>query len=123
VQTILVVEDEWAIADWLQALLDDQGYAVVTASNGRQALELISTQKPDLILTDFMMPLMDGAALLQAVRRAGYTSLPVVIISSLPEATIQERCPDHQGFLRKPFRERELLALLGTILGEPPHPR
>lgn len=115
-RTVLVVEDEWAIADWLDALLGDEGYRVLTASDGKRAIELLKTHRPDLVLTDFMMPIMDAPALLAAMKRDGLDGIPVVVMSGLPEATVSERCDGYQGFLRKPFRETELLATLHRLL-------
>jgi CheY-like chemotaxis protein len=117
VRTVLVVEDEWAIADWLDALLVDEGYRVVVASNGKRALELINEQQPDIIVTDFMMPIMDGAALLRALDgHAGVQGVPIVMMSSLPEATVLERCKGYRAFIRKPFREAELLQTISRLL-------
>lgn len=122
-RTVLVVEDEWAIADWLDALLVEEGYHVVVASNGKRAVEILRDQKPDLILTDFMMPIMDGPALLQAIAAdAAMAGVPIVVMSSLPEATVVERCKGYRAFIRKPFREAELLQTLSRLLdsGTPP---
>jgi CheY-like chemotaxis protein len=116
-QTVLVVEDEWAIADWLDALLGDQGYRVLLANNGQRALELLREYKPDLVLTDFMMPIMDGPALIQAMAGDGAAGVPVIVMSSLPEAAVVERCTGYQAFLRKPFRETELLGTIHRVLG------
>ena len=117
VRTVLVVEDEWAIADWLDALLVEEGYHVVVASNGKRAIEILRDQKPDLILTDFMMPIMDGPALLQAIAAdAAMAGVPIVVMSSLPEATVVERCKGYRAFIRKPFREAELLQTLSRLL-------
>ena len=115
-QSILVVEDEWAIADWLQAMLDDAGYRVFTASNGRKALELLAEHRPDLLITDFMMPVMDGPALIRAVRQDGSSNIPVIVVSSLPEATVRERIDGISGFLRKPFSEVDVLRLVSRSL-------
>ena len=67
-RTILVVDDEWAIAEVLESLLSDEGYRVIIANNGRQALERLSEWPPDLIMLDFMMPVMDGRATLEALK-------------------------------------------------------
>jgi two-component system chemotaxis sensor kinase CheA len=117
VRTILVVEDEWAIADWLNALLGDEGYRVLVAHNGVRALDVLKDNQADIVLTDFMMPVMDGAALVEAIRRDEATrDIPVIVMSSLPEQAIAERFPDHAAFVRKPFREDELLRAITKIL-------
>ena len=69
--TVLVVEDEFAIADLLEMVLTDEGYRVLLAANGRQGLErLAEGPRPDLVISDYMMPVLDGAGLIQAMRPA-----------------------------------------------------
>jgi CheY-like chemotaxis protein len=57
---ILVVDDEWLLATWLAEALEDVGYLVQTASDGQEALNYVSTFRPDLVITDFMMPRLTG---------------------------------------------------------------
>ena len=116
-KTILVVDDEWAIAEVLESLLSDEGYRVIIANNGRQALERLAEWPADLILLDFMMPVMDGRATLEAVRKDPKTvDIPVVLMSSLPEETIRERCSGFQMFLRKPVRVATVLDSIEAAL-------
>lgn len=116
-KTVLVVEDEWAIADWLEVLLSERGYHVLAASNGQQALDILHHEVPDLVLTDFMMPFVDGASLVKAMAEDPRTrDLPVVVMTSLLESAVHERLPGHRAVLRKPFREAELFRLLDQIL-------
>ena len=120
-RTILVVEDEWAIADWLNALLGDEGFRVLVAHNGVRALEALKDNAVDAVLTDFMMPIMDGAALVQAIRGdAAMQAIPIIVMSSLPEEAVAERVRGHTAFLRKPFGEDQLLAALAEVLGGDP---
>jgi CheY-like chemotaxis protein len=117
VAVVLVVDDEVGIATLLEDVLQDEGYRVLTASNGRQALERIATEKPDLILSDFMMPMMDGAALVSALAGSpDLTSIPVVLMSSLPEAAIAERCNGHAAFLRKPFSIFDVVEIIAKLI-------
>jgi CheY-like chemotaxis protein len=109
VKHVLVVDDEWAIAELLTDLLGDEGFHVTTAGNGKQALGKISDRRPDLILLDFMMPIMDGPATLRALAADARTAgIPVVMMSSLPEAAVAERASGYRVFLRKPFRIPEV---------------
>jgi two-component system chemotaxis sensor kinase CheA len=115
VRTVLVVDDEWAIADWLSALLSDEGYNAIVASNGKQALDILARAEVDLVLTDFMMPIMDGPAFLAALAQH-HAGIPVVMMSSLQEAAVRQRCDGYEVFLRKPFREGDLLDAVKRVL-------
>ena len=89
--TILVVEDEFGIAEVLASVLTDAGHTVVTAINGRQGLERLKEIHPQLVLLDFMMPVLDGPAMLRVMR-------------SNPEA---HAIPSHYyEFLARAYRRR-----------------
>src|SRR5689334_3083773 len=104
-KTILIVDDEFGIAEVLADALMDDGYRIVVASNGRQGLERLAEERPDLILLDVTMPLMDGAAMGLAVRAdPAHNGIPIVMMSALPEANLRERFIGYNEFLRKPFR-------------------
>jgi CheY-like chemotaxis protein len=119
-QTILVVDDEFGIGEVLEAILTDEGYRVVTAINGHHALERLAGNRTDLILSDLMMPVMDGANLykaLQADKR--YNNIPFVLMCSLPEANIADRISGYTAFLHKPFKVNDVLTLIEKVLGPP----
>ncbi|AWM85942.1 response regulator [Microvirga sp. 17 mud 1-3] len=117
-KTILVVDDEWAIAEVLEALLGDEGYRVIVANNGKQGLERLGEWRPDLIMLDFMMPIMDGPATFALLKANPATSsIPVILMSSLPEETVAERCAGYSAFLRKPFRIAAVLDAIDKALG------
>ncbi len=112
---VLVVDDEFGIVKLLEEVLTDEGHRVVIATNGRQALERAAREKPALVVTDFMMPVMDGAALVKAMRADPHLAdVPVLIMSSMPEATVAERSPGYAAFIRKPFN---IFALVDIIAG------
>lgn len=114
---VLIVDDEYGIAALLEDVLQDEGHRVLVASNGRQALERIAEERPDLVLTDYMMPIMDGAALLKALAAdPGLKGVPVVLMSSLPEAAVAERCTGYALFLRKPFRIYDVIDALKGMM-------
>lgn len=117
--TVLIVEDEFAIADLLEMVLADEGYRVVRAANGRQGLErLAEGPPPDLVISDFMMPVLDGAELVQAIRQSeGQRELPIIIISSMPEANVRARIDNYAAFVRKPFQIDALMRLVAAVLG------
>src|SRR5690606_10175019 len=80
--TILIVDDEYLIADILGYALEDEGYMVVKAGNGRRGLEVLDRERPALVITDFMMPVMDGGEFAQAIRdRADSAQLPILLMS------------------------------------------
>lgn len=118
--TILVVDDEPLIAMVLEAELEDAGYGVVTAANGRQGLErLAEMPRPDLVLLDMMMPVMTGPEMLAAMAAdPDLCRTPVIVLSSLPEATIRERAKGVAAILRKPYTAAEVLGAILRVLEE-----
>ena len=116
--TVLIVEDEFVIAELLEMALTDEGYSVVRAANGRQGLErLAEGPPPDLVISDFMMPVLDGAGLVQAMRQSeGRRAPPIIIISSMPEANVRARIDTYAAFIRKPFQIAVLVQLVATVL-------
>jgi CheY-like chemotaxis protein len=110
--TILVVEDERMIAQLLQEFLEEEGYRVVLAEHGRGALHALELEPVDLILSDLMMPVMDGWRLYEAAQaHHAWRTIPYVIMSAISDRTEQARCPQAL-WLRKPFDIDELLARL-----------
>ena len=115
-KTILVVDDEYAIVEALAALLGDEGYRVVSAMNGAEALEKIAEDRPDLVLLDVMMPVLDGRATLARIREDPTTSaLPVVLMSAAPRAQTAQG-PRSDAFLAKPFGVALLLETIAKLL-------
>src|SRR6185437_9857512 len=113
-----LADDNTDMRDYLQKLLDKH-YRVVAVSNGVEALKVIETSSPDLILTDVMMPLMDGFGLLRAVRDNPATrSVPVIILSARAgeEARIEGGDAGADDYLVKPLSARELLARVSAHL-------
>lgn len=116
--TVLIVEDEFAIADLLEMALTDEGYRVTRAANGREGLERLAKDPPDLVITDFMMPVLDGAGFLQTMRSIeSHRELPCIIISSMPESSVRARIDGYAAFLRKPFQLAEMIRAAKAILG------
>jgi len=116
--TVLVVDDEFGIVDVLETILTDEGYRVVTACNGKQGLVMLSEEKPDVVLLDFMMPILGGGEMLRAMAaEPAYQRIPVIMISSLSEDVIAERCKGYVAFLHKPFRAAAVLSAVARVLG------
>lgn len=116
---ILVVDDEPFIAMALEALLEDAGYQVMVAANGRHALERLAETRADLILLDMMMPVMNGPAMLQAMAAdPGLAGVPVIILSSLPEEAIRLHVRDAIRILQKPYTADQVLHVVARVLDE-----
>jgi len=115
--TVLVVDDEFGIVDVLETILVDEGYRVLTACNGKQGLVRLSEEKPEVILLDFMMPILGGGDMLRAMAESAYQRIPVIMMSSLREQAVAERCEGYAAFLHKPFRAAAVVSTVARVLG------
>jgi CheY-like chemotaxis protein len=117
---ILIVDDEFGLADVIAEVLSEVGYDVSIAINGQLGLVSMSEVEPDLVLLDMMMPVLDGPAMLRAMRaNPRYADIPVVMMTSLPEALPPTDGVQYQGLLQKPFTQEKLLSMLQTLLDLP----
>jgi len=115
-ETILVVDDQSNVRTLLKDYLSSQGYRVVTANDGQEALFVARHERPNLVLLDIMMPKMDGYQFLSAFRREN--QVPVIVLSAKEEETdtvlgLELGADD---YVIKPFRMRELLARIRAAL-------
>lgn len=116
-KTILIVDDEQGTGDALALLLEDEGYQTICSHNGREGLASVLTHSPDLIISDFMMPLMSGGEMGRGLRAAEATrNIPILMTSSLNEASVREYFPDYDAFLRKPFSFDDALKVIRRLL-------
>jgi CheY-like chemotaxis protein len=99
---VLVVDDQEAIRETLQTALDDEGFTVECAANGREALDILERWKPCVILLDLMMPVMDGWAFCAEQQRAGNT-VPVVLLSAAGELERHKEALGAAAVVPKPF--------------------
>ncbi|MBT1699982.1 response regulator [Fulvivirgaceae bacterium PWU4] len=116
--TVLVVDDNADMRFHLQRLLAEE-FRVVLASDGRDALDKIKTERPALVLSDIMMPVMDGLELLKEVRNSSETSgIPVILITARAgeESRIEGYDSGADDYLVKPFSSKELLARIRSQL-------
>ena len=109
--TILVVEDNLATCDLLVDLLTEEGYRVETLARGRAAIARVAAGGVDLVLLDWRLPDLNGAAVLQALGANGH-SVPVVILSAGPEALPGPPPPGAVATVPKPFEIDRLLQVL-----------
>jgi two-component system, OmpR family, response regulator VicR len=117
--TILVVDDEYLIADILSFALEDEGFMVVKASNGQKGLEVLERERPALIITDFMMPVMDGQEFATAVRTLPSPSingLPIILMSGAQAHIGMERSDLFDAVLPKPFDIAAIVAAVKKLL-------
>jgi two-component system response regulator VicR len=114
---VLVVEDEESAAEVLATVLELQGFRVTIAANGKRAIEILADVQPALIITDYMMPVMDGIEMAQLVRRTpAYATVPILMTSGAPESAVTQYGALLSAFLRKPFRIDALLTTIDRLL-------
>lgn len=115
-RTVLVVDDEPEIARLLRSYLERDGYRVVTASNGEEALYAARREKPDLVILDILMPKMDGLEFTRRVRRE--QDVPIIMLTARAEETDRivglEMGAD--DYVTKPFSPREVVARVRAVL-------
>ena len=114
--SVLIVEDDRNIAELLQMYLEKEGYAVTSAADGGQGLSKFRSIKPDLVLLDVMMPVMDGWAVCKAIRAESDT--PVIMLTAKGEtddkvAGLRSGADD---YITKPFEMKEVLARIEAVL-------
>jgi CheY-like chemotaxis protein len=114
---ILIVEDEQSIATLLRDTLEDEGYTVLIARNGQDALDLLSATRPALVLTDVMMPILDGLALCRAIQAdPTYRAIPVIVMSAIAGVLDSQGCRAI-GFLKKPFELQHVVDTVTNAIG------
>jgi CheY-like chemotaxis protein len=117
-KTIVIIDDEFGLTDVLAAALQDFGYRVLVAANGVQGMQVMAADVPDLVLLDYMMPLMNGPAVLQAMRaNPALASVPVILMSAMPESSVRGKCSGYVSFLRKPFEFEGVFRAIEHALG------
>jgi DNA-binding response OmpR family regulator len=114
--TILAVDDEPRLLKFVAYNLELEGYAVLTTTDGQQALDLIKEHKPDLVLLDLMMPQMDGFSVCQAIRQ--FSAIPIIIVTARGQDQDKIRGFDlgADDYLTKPFSVEELIVRIRAVL-------
>ncbi|MBN2346269.1 MAG: response regulator [Candidatus Aminicenantes bacterium] len=116
---ILVVDDEEGVRELLREFLGKNGYEVLTAGDGEQALRLAGEKNPDLIITDLLLPKEHGVDVMQAIKDKHL--LPIIAMSGIyKKDEIREQLGDVyiEGFFEKPLDLEQVLASVRTILNE-----
>jgi len=115
-KTVLVVDDESRMVEFIAMNLELEGFRVVRAANGSEALEKASKEHPDLVLLDIMMPEMDGFETLEELRET--TSVPVIFLTAKSEEVDRIKGLDlgADDYITKPFSPRELVSRIRAVL-------
>jgi CheY-like chemotaxis protein len=114
---IVIAEDEYLLASELVAILEDDNHEVRMAPHGQAALKLVRAHRPDLVITDFMMPLMTGLELAQAIRAdADLARTPIVLVSGAQGDIGREHPDAFDAVLDKPYDIKRLLAIVQRLV-------
>lgn len=118
---ILLVDDEELLRDGVQEMLEMQGFTVISAANGELALACVKEQDIDLIITDLVMPKMDGIDFVQQLRMIN-PDVPVIVVSGSTRNIMQRygietiQVPGADASLSKPFKSVDLIAQIRDLL-------
>lgn len=115
---ILIVDDDPAILKFIRVNLEARGYEVLLAADGEQAINIIKTEAPDLILLDIMMPKIDGFEVCRRIRE--WSRIPIIILSAREGEMDKVKCLDcgADDYLTKPFPLKELLVRIKAVFRE-----
>ena len=116
--TILLADDDPAIRQILYRLLVDEGYHVITAANGEEAIELVVMAEIDLLLLDLNMPVKDGWTAFEQIS-TNYPSLPVILITARPNQLFPAIASGAGALLEKPLDFTQLFLTIHNLLEEP----
>ena len=113
---ILVVDDEALLVKGIRFNLTNEGYEVITGSNGQEAVDLVTQQKPDLVVLDVMMPVMDGLTACAKIRE--FSDVPIIMLTAKVDDMDKLLGFDHgvDDYLTKPFNILELKARIRALL-------
>ena len=114
---ILVIDDEEQLALAVKIRLQSKGHQVLSAGNGRQALEVMSQDRPDLVLLDVLMPIMDGYSCLREInQRFGRGKMPVIILTARDQLKELFDLEGIEDYIIKPFDHEDLLVRIERVL-------
>ncbi len=116
---ILIVDDKLEVVELIAATLKGEGYRLITASDGREALEKIGTEKPDLVLLDVIMPEMDGfEVLIEAKKDPKTKGIPIIMLTAEGQKSDKDKGIElgAEGYIIKPFSPSHLLIKIEEIM-------
>ena len=116
---VLLVEDDPALRRYLEVVLQRAGYAVLTAGDGLEAMKFLLAAQVDVVITDALMPNLDGYALCRFVRTSDHLAhLPIILLSALDPRNTTDESEQVNAFLAKPVSPDDLLAILLDVLNQ-----
>ncbi|RVV99244.1 response regulator [Mesobaculum littorinae] len=116
--TVLAVDDSRTMREMLTLALNDAGFEVRLAEDGRDGLEKLQAGAPDVVITDINMPKMDGFQFIEAVRGSGdWPGLPILVLTTESAATLKDRArrAGASGWIVKPFEETRLITAIRRV--------
>lgn len=123
---ILLADDDPDVVEDLSLLFEDEGYSIITARNGEEALEKIRSEVPDLVILDLLMPRVDGFTVLKTLSEESWrdrAAMPVVVLTSIREEISQRRYELETGermrpaaYVEKPYDHEQLLELIVSLM-------
>ena len=119
---VLIVEDQEDLRDILRLALEGAGYDVIEAENGRQGVEQVTAERPDLVLMDIQMPVLDGYDATREIKAfPEHSQMPVIAVSSYAMKGDEDkaRAAGCDAYVTKPYSPKQLVVLVHKCIGEP----
>ena len=124
---VLVIDDDESLVTYLKTLLEDNGYEVITAKNGKEGIEKTKNENPDIVTLDLLMPEKTGIKLFRELRKdEGMKNIPIILVtgisneyqgfSDFKKFIYERRIPGPEGYIEKPIKPEELLSKIEEIL-------
>jgi twitching motility two-component system response regulator PilH len=125
---VLVVDDEDEVRDFVSTLLEENGYAPITASDGAEAMDMVRQDRPDLIIMDILMPKQGGIKMYRELKSEdSFKDIPVVVYSGIAKRTYlrtqaartemgDQSVPDPEAYIEKPAKPEKLAAVIKSLL-------
>ena len=117
-QTIMVVDDDAAIRDVVATVLEEEGYTVITAASGEEALAMLHGRLPALVILDMRMPVMDGWEFAERVRARYENRVPLLVMTAAVDARQRAAQVGAAGILSKPFDLHDLIRAVDQLLDQ-----
>jgi len=118
-QCVLLVEDDPALRRYLEVVLERAGYSVISAGDGLEAMKYLLAMQVDVVVTDALMPNLDGYELCRFVRNSDHLAhLPVILLSALDPRNTTDESEQVDAFLAKPISPEDLLATISNLAAD-----